>query len=277
MHNLNWGLIRYALFTYRKGSASGAAEALNVTHATVIRGLKKLENESKTKLFNKSPSGYTPTDNGKLLIAAGEKMEAEIYQWKRNIERENKHPSGLLQITTTEAIMSSLISPFLRSFIHQYPDIKLEFSTSYAFNNITNHAFDIAIRSTSTPPEHLIGRQVKKVQWGVYHSASIQSNNDDWVGFNSSSAPVSQWIGQLFPEAVIKCSTSSILSQLEAVKGGVGKAILPCFLADKHPGIEKLQSLPEGFTTDIWLLYHSESRDCPKIQAFMSWLKVHIV
>ena len=276
MYNLNWGLIRYALFTYRKGSASGAAEALNVTHATVIRGLRKLESETNTKLFNKSPSGYTPTDNGKLLIAVGEKMEAEIYQWKRNIESENTHPSGLLQITTTETIMNSLICPQLSSFNQQYPHIKLEFSTSYEFNNITNHAFDIAIRSTSTPPEHLIGRKIKTVQWGVYHNVANQAEDDEWVGFNNNSAPASQWLSTLYPEASVKCSASSILSQLEAVKAGVGKAILPCFLADKYSDIKKVQSLSDDFTTDIWLLYHRESRDSPKIKAFIGWLKTHV-
>ena len=274
MNNLNWGLIRYALFTYRKGSASGAAEALNVTHATVIRGLKKLESESNTKLFNKSPSGYTPTDNGKLLIATGEKMEAEIYQWKRNIENENKHPRGLLKITTIETIMNSLICPHLSSFNQQYPDIKLEFSTSYEFRNITNYAFDVAIRSTSTPPEHLIGRKVKIVRWGVYHNSETEPN--EWIGFNNRSAPASQWMTKLFPEAKIKCSASSILSQLEAVKYGAGKALLPCFVADNHAGIKKSQSLPDDFTTEIWLLHHKESRDCPKIQAFIGWLKMYI-
>lgn len=276
MYNLNWGLIRYALFTYRKGSASGAAEALNVTHATVIRGLKKLETETNTTLFNKSPSGYTPTDNGKLLIAAGEKMEAEIYQWKRNIESEHSHPSGLLQITTTEAILNSLICPHLSSFNLLYPDIKLEFSTSYEFNTITNHAFDIAIRSTSTPPEHLIGRKVKHVQWGVYHHVSNHAGDDEWVGFNNNSAPASQWLSTLFPNANVKCSASSILSQLEAVKAGIGQAILPCFLADTHADIKKVQSLPDDFTTEIWLLYHRESRDSPKIQAFINWLKTYV-
>jgi len=276
MYNLSWGLIRYALFTYRRGSASGAAEALNVTHATVIRGLKKLEDESNTKLFNKSPSGYTPTDNGKLLNSAGEKMEAEIYQWKINLENENKHPSGLLQITTTGAIMNSLICPHLSAFYLLYPDIKLEFSTSYEFSHMTNHAFDIAIRSTSTPPENLIGRKVKNVRWGIYHNGSNHAKNDEWIGFNNLSAPSSKWMSTLFPDAKIKCSASSILSQLEAVKAGVGKAILPCFVVDNHPEIEKIQSLSDNYTTDIWLLYHRESRGCPKIKAFIDWLKTDV-
>lgn len=272
MDNMNWSLLRYALFTYRKGSASGAAESLNVTHATVIRGLKRLEEETDTKLFSKSPTGYMPTESGRLLINTAEKIEAEIYQWKRNIEKDQKHPKGLLRITTTEAIMNCIICPILEDFYKKYPEVNLEFSTSYGFDNITNHEFDIALRSTSSPSEHLIGRKVKDIQWGVYQSNTGNPDSNDWIGYSDNSLPPAQWMSDLYPNSNIRYRASSILSQLAATKAGLGKSIIPAFVAEHADNLTTLQKLPNDYKTQLWALYHIESRNCIKVTAFVKWL-----
>ena len=35
---------------------------------------------------------------------------------------------------------------------------------------MTNRHADIAIRVTSKPPEHLVGREVRRIKWGLYTS-----------------------------------------------------------------------------------------------------------
>lgn len=270
MFNLNWSLLRHALYTYRKGSASKASEVLNVTHATVIRSLKRLEEEAGVQLFHKSSSGYTPTDNGKKLIETAEKIETLIYQWKRDIDFVQQSPSGLLQITTTEAIMDYMICPHLESFYTQFPDIKINFTTSNGFQNITHHEFDIALRSTTSPPEHLVGRKVTPLPWAIYQS-KLHDVGQQWIGFTDTSLLPVQWMNELYPEANFHLKASSIVSLVAAARAGLGSAMLPCFVATSFDDLEITQRLDAKYATELWMLYHQESRNCPKVQAFVKW------
>ena len=53
------------------GTVSGAAEALGVHHATVIRHVDALEKRLGVKLFQRHARGYTPTEAGRDLLAGG--------------------------------------------------------------------------------------------------------------------------------------------------------------------------------------------------------------
>ena len=58
----NWDEVRTAYQVARLGTVSGAAEVLGVHHATVIRHIDSLEKRLGTKLFQRHPRGYTPTE-----------------------------------------------------------------------------------------------------------------------------------------------------------------------------------------------------------------------
>lgn len=272
MNNINWGLLKYALMTVRKGSASGAAIELGVTHATIIRGLKRLEHETGTKLFNKSPSGYTPTEQGSQLIELADAIEAQIFHWLQTIESNAPTISGELRVATTEIIANGILCPRLSHFYSVYPNIQLDIKTSYEFCNLTRYEADVALRSTNEPPEHLVGRHISNITWAVYESRAHPQQESNWVGFIDDSLPPAKWLKTLYPDARIRYKASSILNQIEATKAGVGKALLPCFLADQESELTKLEALSNEYSTQLWLLYNSESRQNKKVRAFVEWI-----
>ena len=275
MNDMNWNLLRFALMTYRKGSASGAAESLAVTHATVIRGLKRLEQETGVKLFNKSHSGYTATEAGLQLIQMADEVESKIYDWNLDIESSKPELSGKLRVATTEIIAYAVLCPKLNDFYRLYPKIQLDISSSYDFCNLTRYELDLAIRSTMAPPEHLIGRKIATISWAIYQAHEINETSDYWVGCIDSTLPPAKWLIEIPPKAKSRYQASSLQTQLEATKVVLGKAVLPCFLADKEPSLNKLETLEEKHHTQLWLLYNKESRDNPRVKAFVSWINQH--
>ncbi len=68
MPTSNWDEIRTAYHVARLGTVSGAAEALGVHHATVIRHIDALEARIGVKLFQRHARGYTPTEAGEDLL-----------------------------------------------------------------------------------------------------------------------------------------------------------------------------------------------------------------
>ena len=272
MNNINWGLLRYALITSREGSASRAAMKLGVTHATIIRGLKKLEDSTGTKLFNKSPSGYTPTEHGFKLIQYSNEIELLMNTWLEEVERTSELTSGILRISTTEGIANGFLCPKLASFYKCYPDIQLNVNTSYEFCNLTRYEADVALRSTNSPPEHLIGKRISKVTWAIYKSKIEGSSENHWIDSIDKSILPARWLQELFPDAKVRYKATSITNHIEATKSGLGKAILPCFIADQDSKLEKVDSLPDEYCTHLWLLYNKELKNNPKVKAFVKWI-----
>ena len=72
---MNWDDYRHFLAVARTGKLSLAGQQLGVDHATVGRRVKALEAALNTHLFDRSPQGYSLTDEGQKLITIAEGME----------------------------------------------------------------------------------------------------------------------------------------------------------------------------------------------------------
>ena len=68
MTGVNWDDFRYCLAVARHQSVSGAAKALHVSHATVIRRIDQLETQLGVKLFKRLQSGYVLSEAGEAFL-----------------------------------------------------------------------------------------------------------------------------------------------------------------------------------------------------------------
>ena len=83
---MDWNEPRLALAVARAGSLTGAAAALGIDHSTVFRRLVALEEKLGVRLFERLPGGlYRPTDAGRRMADAAERMEAETLALDRDI------------------------------------------------------------------------------------------------------------------------------------------------------------------------------------------------
>ena len=80
---MNWDDYRFFLAVARTGKLSSAGQQLGVDHATVGRRVKALEESLKVHLFDRSPQGYSLTDEGQKLITLAEGMETSAIATKR--------------------------------------------------------------------------------------------------------------------------------------------------------------------------------------------------
>ncbi len=75
-----WDEIRTAYHVARMGTVSGAAEALGVHHATVIRHIDALEQRLGVKLFQRHARGYTSTEAGQDLLQVAQATDDQFTQ-----------------------------------------------------------------------------------------------------------------------------------------------------------------------------------------------------
>ena len=62
-----------------------------------------------------------------------------------------------------------------------------------------------------------------------------------------------------------------------AARAGIGLALLPCFLADPEPALERLFIADGEAETGLWLLTHEELRHTARVRAFLDFLAPRLI
>ncbi|MEO8060110.1 MAG: LysR family transcriptional regulator [Burkholderiales bacterium] len=268
----HWNELRMFLAVAEGGTVRAAAETLDVNHATILRGIGRLEEKLNTKLFDKLPSGYRLTDAGSDIVELAGQMSTASSQIEAKIFGRDQSVSGPLRFTLPVSFATDLLMPTLAKFRAAYPDIALEIIGSGSVVNLGNREADVALRvivGDGTPPETLYGMKLCEFYTGFYIHRNLmtaRSTPAAWL-LGPNEVPPSDWQ----PEGGIRMTTTPIRfaemrSQFEAARAGMGITSLPCFLGDADP---LLARVPGGLVTragDIWLLTHGDTRKTKRVR-----------
>ncbi len=275
---MDWDDIRYFLAVARKNSIRGGSALLGVNHSTVSRRINAFEQKLDVRLFDRLPTGYSLTSAGEEMLDSAKRIEEEVNTLDRKVLGRDAELSGQIRVTMPAPIVN-LITPDLVQFTTTYPGIDLELLVSYEEFNLSKREADIAIRITNTPPDHLVGRKIIKYTKSVYASKQyleeyIKTGNTDllnWIGWDT--ATDDRWIKKsTFPDIAIHHLLPDAMSQLAAIKAGLGITILPCFMCDVESDLQRVPPATVIPAWDIWLLTHKDLRDTTRIKTFMSFM-----
>src|SRR5215470_14276492 len=84
---LDWDDLKFFITAVRAGNYSNAAKRLKVNRTTVGRRVNLLEARLGIALFEQTPTGYRPTQAGRMVLEAAERMEREIERLNERLER----------------------------------------------------------------------------------------------------------------------------------------------------------------------------------------------
>ncbi len=289
---MNWDNVKIFLALVREGSVRAAGAKLDISHATVARRINGFEAKLGVRLFDRLPNGLAMTVAGEELLQSALKVEEEMNAIERRISGQDTRLQGNIRVTMPDVMATHLIMPDLVEFTRQYPDIDLEIIVSYAFFDLSQRQADVAIRFVrhdKLPPEYLVGHRLVTYAKAIYASQQylqefdLNSNSSKarWIGWgdldlrgvNSKILRCPDWVKQTdYAYLPVYNSLDSVLLQLEAVKQGMGMAMLPCFLGDKESSLVRL---PPGIAEpayDIWLLTHPDLRDTARLRIFRQFI-----
>jgi DNA-binding transcriptional LysR family regulator len=274
---MNWDDMRIFLAVARMGSVSGAARNLDVQHSTVSRRLQQLEKSLGVRLLDKKRSGYELTPAGEDLRDAALRMERDVLRVEGTLLGQDANLGGSLRVTTVGNMASSFLIPVLGRFSDQYPEINLRLAVSNADVSLTEREADVAIRVTNSPPDTLIGRKIAKIASTVYGSRVYlerrHENNEapKWIGVDCCGYH-KHWTKQLSGgEAANFCVDEPIITH-EAVRQGLGLAVLPCHMGDRDPELARYIDPPAEMDMDLWLLYHNDLKRTERVRVFRDFV-----
>jgi DNA-binding transcriptional LysR family regulator len=281
----DWDDLRYVLAVAHHGSAGGAARALDVAHATVLRRIQSIERDFGMRIFDRLPSGLVLTEAGRPLLAAAESIDKTILETRRLLAGRSAELAGPLRITTTDSLMDSLMPSLLQEFRTLYPAVVVEVLVTNSKLDLDAMDADVALRAAEHPPESWVGRRLARMNFAVYATPSYLSRHEDtawqemdWLLPESplSDAPVGRWITRTVDSRRAVFKANSFVTLRRMCEAGLGATALPCFLGTPSASLRRLDLFPDEASTDLWVLTHEDLRRAPRVRAFLDHAAAHL-
>jgi len=264
----------------RAGTLAGAARRLRVNHSTVFRRLGTIEARLGTRLFERQGGSYVTTAAGEDLLRTAERVEAEVEALERRLSGQDLRLTGSLRLTAPDDLAEVVAMPLLAQFRRRYPEIVLELALDNRMLNLTRREADVALRPTRQPPETLAGRRVTGLASAVYANAGQPLPKDfarpevRWVAWEEGAGPplVARWLAANVDRHAIAYRSNSMFNQASAARNGLGLAVLPCFLGDSDPRLQRITPPLADLATELWLLTHPDLQRTARIRALLDLL-----
>ncbi len=287
MTDTPWDEIRTAFHVARLGTVSGAADALGVHHATVIRHIDALEARLGTKLFQRHPRGYTPTEAGEDLRRVAQATEDQFSQLTGRVKGMGDSVTGELSITSVPEIARA-VTPALARFQAAHPGLVIRFLTDKRLFRLEYGEAHVALRAGNAPeePDNVVQPFLTQrfalyaTQDYVDSHGPLNTNADlarhRFVGPDDGGpvrAPFYQWLAANVPADKVIFRATDIDVAQQAVQAGVGVGFFPVMTGRAIPSLVEMMPPRPEWAAPVWLVTHVDLHRTAKVQAALTALK----
>jgi DNA-binding transcriptional LysR family regulator len=294
MDELDWSDLRYALAIGMAGSLAAAARQMRVNHTTVLRRLDALEQRLGARLFERTRTGYRPTEAGALVLEQARRMADQADAIERRVLGRDRELTGLLRVTTAYVVMEHLLPQPLAQFARAYPGIEVEVVENAVLVDLSRQRADespawvrreadVAVRLSTHVAEHLVGRQLGQTQCRVYacrgapdlpqsvQPLSVLVREAPWVAFerDAQSRVYDRWMQQQLAQARVRLRVDIFNAVASVLRTGIGVGVLPTFMEPRHPELVAVSEPIPQLAVPVWMLTHPDLRETARVRAFM--------
>lgn len=268
---MDWNDVRHFLALARLGNVRAAGTSLGVSHSTVARRVDALEERLAARLFDRTRDGYSLTDAGRQMVPGAERIEHEMNALERGVAGQDERLAGEVSITCCDRFVSDFVMPSLLALVDEHPGIELRVTTDSRSFDLSKREADIAIRilgADGTPPEHLIGNRLAPMHVANYVATEHAERLDPqrgvavrWLSFDPREMHEPMIASSSYPELPPWGCFSSLELLVQATLHGFGLSMLPTYVGDHTPGLQRMPHPDRRHVADLWLLSHPDLRE----------------
>ncbi len=258
MKNTDWDIYRCFVTVARTGGLTGAAQATGLSPATVGRRMLELEERTGRSLFVRSQTGYTLTGDGRFLFEQLQEMEAAA----RKVESWQKEGEGATVVRIAAGTwVSWLIAENFPAICTERDAFGLSLTIGEARANLAYRESDIGIRAFEPEETYLAARPVGEVAYAAYRQKNAPGGVERWVAVAEEDAISAylRWPHEHAPGRIVATVTRP-RSLLDLARAGAGRAVLPCFVGDLDPLLERVGDEIEPLRHRQWIVMNNEDR-----------------
>jgi DNA-binding transcriptional LysR family regulator len=275
---MDWDGVRVFLAIARHGSLRAAGRALGLSQPTVARRLAEFEATfGGLPLFDRVPGGAHLNAAGERLVAEAERVEQAMLTLERRRAAASSGLSGTVRISNGECASGFLARCLSGTTTTPLPTgITLEFISTPA--NLVRREADLALRHQR--PE---SGDYYAVRLGTFATAVYRRRGSDikaWVAYTEKQAEgrghePARWVQRQVEEtkSAVALRAPSLLMHAEAIRAGTGRGVLPCYVGDSHPLLERLTAPIPELAATYWIVVHRDLRRSPVVRAVIDWIR----
>jgi DNA-binding transcriptional LysR family regulator len=276
-----WDDVRFFLAAARSGTFGAAGRALGTEQSTVSRRVAALEGRLGGALFDRTPAGLALTRLGGRVLAEAGAMEQALGRLADAAAREARDVEGLVRVALTETMAAAFVIPrVLPALLARHPALRVDLVTGDASADLLRREADVAVRFVREGAGDLVSRRVAGLTTApVCHRRllrrleRLEPRAWPWVstrlpvGGNAEDAWLRGGLG-----VTPRLTSNSHQAQLEAVRAGLGVAVLPTALLQWDASLRVLplpdaSPLPPLPALDVFLVTRRTARQVPRVRA----------
>jgi DNA-binding transcriptional LysR family regulator len=259
MKNITWDAYQIFLAVARHGGLTGAAQASGLSPATVGRRVLDLEQGIGRQLFLRSQAGYRLTADGQALFEQLQAMDAVV----RKVDgwRQEAHGSSVVRLMAG-TWGTWLICENIQAIRSDRDGFRLDMSVSERRATLAHREHDVGIRAVLPDEPNLARRPAGEVAYAAYRQRNAPDGlAASWLAVSEEDA-ISSYLRWPHENAgaAIAVIVSRPRSLLDLVRSGAGQAVLPCFVGDLDPGLERAGDELKLLRHMQWIVTNSEDR-----------------
>lgn len=271
---MEWGDLRYILAVARSGTMTAAARRLSVDQTTVARRISAAEAALGTRLFDRRQGRLSLTPAGEAAVARAARVEHEIEALEQGIGGADALAAGTVRITAVPVLVNHLLVPAAGTLLSAHPQLRLELIAEPRNLDLSRSEADIALRLARPQRGSAIARRIGWVAYAAYGPRRGRADRLPWIGYEEGLGhlPQARWLAAAAGAGPTPLALNDAEAILQAVRAGLGKSLLPCFLADRDIALRRLGGRGVVLSRELWLLVHPELRAQARIAAAVSWI-----
>ena len=286
---MDWDHLRFFAALAQTGTLAGAARTLNVERTTVARRIQALEQQLGHPLFVRDASGHKLNEAGRQLLPVAQAMEHAargLDQLGLQAAQQPAAVAGLVRVGVTEGLGVQLLAAPLAQLAQQYPKLSIDLLALPRLMHLSRREADIVISLERPKRATVVVSKLADYHLYLYGERQylarkplVRTSDDlrhhqfiDYVDDMLFSKEL-QLLAQVHKPAHYVFRSTSIAAQYAAVRTGVGVAVLPAFLADKDPLLQRVLPDVAKFERTFWMSMPEEAKGALRIQTVWRLLK----
>ena len=275
------------------GSLTEAAKQLQYSVPNVSRQITALEESMGVVFFHRKGHKVSLTSQGELLYIKAIQILGSIESAKSLLQETVQNYTGVLHVSTTNTLAALWITPHLKGFLKQYPNMRISIYGDDRHLDLCLRECDVAIAPEMPAHANLIQTYLFTSRIGLYASkayleeygtpSSIEDldhhrliSRSAWghLPYTSINWPLFKGRENRSPREPY-VATNSIHSSIELALDGIGIACLSDIAKDSRQD-QLVQVLPEETSAiKICYMYPRSMEHCKRVTCFLEYLLAH--
>lgn len=287
---MDWDKLRIFHVVAEAGSFTHAGEALGLSQSAVSRQISGLEDSLDIKLFQRHARGLVLTEEGELLSNTAKEIFGKLAMIEGRLTDSKSRPSGSLRITAPGFLGSTWLVPKIADLHTRYPDLQISMIMDDRILNLSMREADAAIRLYKPDQNDLMYTILGKIgfhicgcknyfkKYGKPKSAK-ELKEHTLIGYPPNVPSPFEDPNWLFRKANVNMKNNSKLVQVnslygifEAVRNGLGLAVLPDYLVSESKEIETVLDNITRPSVDMYFVYAEERKHSTRIKVLQEFL-----